>query len=320
MSRKIPILETVQENKDENWGSFLNPRLTALCQKAGIPMEKGYLTRKSGEPGIINPVRFKKIERWMRKMTVDPSTGMKKMVLRPIMPAGRILPDTFGPENQKPKVIQARKKLRLEHELFNMLEKYWLQRRPLLFSAGSSKIIQINNQFTRISPYLHHLKYNCQENNITLTQPSRKSWRLPCVVNYRKVIMGDSQVLRLSIQEPDVLTCGYSGADCGDMIHLLSAVKVRRIDDPDRHQAALSCVPMNTRFVRLETNYWHGPTRVLDETSHPFRRCQTCRTQCWEKLEELVFWLGHNQYLKALPSPKIHPPQLPRLITPRSYG
>ena len=149
---------------------------------------------------------------------------------------------------------------------------------------------------------------------------SRKSWSLPCVSNYRIAVVGDSQVLRLTIPDEDVLCCPFPGADVGDMIHLVSGLKVKDLNDPERHECALKMVGVDQKFVRRETNFWAGRRLVLQVEPNPYRHCRTCRDQCWSKLDRVIYWLGHNNYLKAIPSPRIHPPQLPKTVQLRKYG
>ena len=302
MIDQIPILNYPKETKDPEWGCFLkeDAKLTALCRKVGIPFNDGFLTTTTGKTGPVNPV---------------------KLNYRSIMPEGKFLQDVYGPKNQKPSVIHRQKMRRLEQELFGMSEKFWLESRSLVFDDRTTRIIRFHNHYVRQSSLLRHLSLSCKVNKMAQRPPtSRKSWSLPCVSNYRIAVVGDSQVLRLTIPDEDVLCCPFPGADVGDMIHLVSGVKVKNLDDPERHECALKMVGVDQKFVRRETNFWAGRRLVLQVEPNPYRHYRTCRDQCWSKLDRVIYWLGHNNYLKAIPSPRIHPPQLPKTVQLRKYG
>ena len=302
MIDQIPILNYPKETKDPEWGCFLkeDAKLTALCRKVGIPFNDGFLTTTTGKTGPVNPV---------------------KLNYRSIMPEGKFLQDVYGPKNQKPSVIHRQKMRRLDQELFGMSEKFWLESRSLVFDDRTTRIIRFHNHYVRQSSLLRHLSLSCKVNKMAQRPPtSRKSWSLPCVSNYRIAVVGDSQVLRLTIPDEDVLCCPFPGADVGDMIHLVSGFKVKDLNDPERHECALKMVGVDQKFVRRETNFWAGRRLVLQVEPNPYRHCRTCRDQCWSKLDRVIYWLGHNNYLKAIPSPRIHPPQLPKTVQLRKYG
>ena len=323
MIDQIPILNYPKETKDPEWGCFLkeDAKLTALCRKVGIPFNDGFLTTTSGKTGPVNPVKLKQPEWVLPCFTTDPATGMQTVIYRSIMPEGKFLQDVYGPKNQKPSVIHRQKMRRLDQELFGMSEKFWLESRSLVFDDRTTRIIRFHNHYVRQSSLLRHLSLSCKVNKMAQRPPtSRKSWSLPCVSNYRIAVVGDSQVLRLTIPDEDVLCFPFPGADVGDMIHLVSGVKVKNLDDPERHECALKMVGVDQKFVRRETNFWAGRQLVLQVEPNPYRNCQTCRDQCWSKLDRVIYWLGHNNYLKAIPSPRIHPPQLPKTVQLRKYG
>ena len=324
MKDQIPILNyPIEETKDDEWGCFLkeDAKLTALCRKVGIPFNDGFLTTNAGKTGPVNPVELKETKLKLRVVMTDPFTGLQTVIKRSVMPEGKFIPDVYGPKNQKPSTIHRQKMRMLDQELFGMSEKFWLESRSLVFDDRTTKIIRFNNHYVRQSSLLRHLSLSCKVNKMTQRPPtSRKSWSLPCVSNYRMAVVGDSQVLRLTIPDEDVLCCPFPGADVGDIIHLVAGVKVKNLDDPERHQCALKMVGVDQEFVRRETNIWAERRLVLKVEPNPYRHCQTCRSQCWSKLDRVIYWCGHNNFLKAVPSPKIHPPQLPKTVQPRKYG
>ena len=97
------------------------------------------------------------------------------------------------------------------------------------------------------------------------------------------------------------------GADISDIIMVIAGRKPCRINDPNREDTALRANFQQSSQSNFVEQYINA-------------KCPCCNQYCWNSIELVVVWGGHNNCLRANENINIHPPMMPPYIYKNIYG